>query len=46
MVSAARPGHPIVKRFMATINDGTLDLRFDARLDHAKVSAIEVISTF
>jgi hypothetical protein len=44
--STVRPGHPVVKRFMATVSDGTLDLRLEARVDNAKLSAIEVISTF
>jgi hypothetical protein len=39
-------GKPIVKRFMVQINDGTVDLRFDARRDNAKISAIEVLSAF
>jgi hypothetical protein len=39
-------GHPIVKRFTIPITDGTLDLRFDARQDNAKLSAIEILSAF
>jgi hypothetical protein len=39
-------GRPVVKRYTAAINDGTLDLRFEAQVDNAKISAIEVLSAF
>jgi hypothetical protein len=39
-------GRPVVKRFVANITDGTLDLRFQVETDNAKISAIELISTF
>jgi hypothetical protein len=39
-------GRPVVRRFVSTINDGTLDLRFQVAIDNAKISAIELISLF
>ena len=39
-------GGPMVKRYETRIDDGTLDLRFEAEVDNGKVSAIEVISGF
>jgi large repetitive protein len=39
-------GRPVVKRFETTIVDGGLDLRFEADADNAKISAIELLSTF
>lgn len=39
-------GRPVVKRYAVVINDGTLDLRFEAQVDNAKISAIEVLSAF
>jgi hypothetical protein len=48
VVSTVRnnPAHPVVKKLMATVSDGTLDLRLEGRVDNAKISAIEIISAF
>jgi hypothetical protein len=39
-------GMPVIKRFMVNINDGTLDIRLNARVDNANITAIELLSAF
>jgi hypothetical protein len=44
--TAATTGRPIARRFMVNVIDGALDLRAPARADNAKLSAIEILSTW
>jgi hypothetical protein len=44
--TTSNSGRPLVKRFTISIDDGTLNLRLEARRDNAKLSAIEVLSAF
>lgn len=39
-------GHPVIKRFLTTISDGTLDIRLPPHVNNGKISAIEILSAF
>jgi hypothetical protein len=39
-------GRPVTKRFMITINDGTLNIAMPALSDNGKISAIEILSAW
>ncbi len=44
--AASPSGRPVIKRFSTRIDDGTLDLRFEASVNNAKIAAIELLSAW